>query len=293
MHARSHCLSGMHVVERSGLSALRDRPGISEDVRIVPTVRVNDILMYYETHGEGEPLVMIQGLGVELSSIVREPGRARYLDRVADRYRVILFDCRGIGRTEQPDTPYSIEMFARDTVGLMDALGIRRAHIMGTSMGSMVAQEIAARYPDRVNGLVLVVGFTRVLLRPRAIGLIAMTIPGVRERMTGWIFKQPYPPSGASFRRMLRAGNTYDSRSLLERIVAPTLIVNGTRDALVPMSITRELAGGIPGSRLVLVEGDHLFAATDPDLLLVPALAFLREVDGNAGPEATLAAPPG
>lgn len=78
---------------------------------------------------------------------------------------------------------------------------------------------------------------------------------------------------------MRDTGNSYDGRRLLGRIRAPTLIVNGTRDPLVPMRITRELAEGIPGSDLVLVEGDHLFAATDPDLLLVPALSFLGAVD--------------
>jgi pimeloyl-ACP methyl ester carboxylesterase len=256
----------------------------------MPHVRVDDISIYCEIHGEGEPLVMIQGLGFEISPMVEEPGRCRYLARVARRYRVILFDCRGVGRTDKPDSPYSIEMLARDTVGLMDALGIRRAHVMGTSMGSMVAQEIAATYPDRVNGLVLVVGFTRVLLGPRLIGLIATTIPGIRERMTGWIFAQRYPPTPASFRRMRDAGNSYDSRRRLGRIRAPTLIVNGTRDPLVPMAVTRELAGGIPGSRLVLVESDHLFAARDPDLLLVPAMSFLEEVDGSAGAGGTNAA---
>jgi 3-oxoadipate enol-lactonase len=250
----------------------------------MPHARVNEISIYYEIHGEGEPLVMIQGLGFELSPMVEEPGRSRYLDRVARRYRVILFDCRGVGRTDKPDSPYSIEMLARDTVGLMDALGIRRAHVMGTSMGSMVAQEIAATYPDRVNGLVLVAGFTRVLPGPRLIGLIATTVPGIRERMTGWIYAQRYPPTPASFRRMRDAGNSFDGRRLLGRIRAPTLIVNGTRDPLVPTRITRELAEGIAGSTLVLVESDHLFAARDPELLLVPALSFLGEVDASAGP---------
>ena len=109
----------------------------------MPLRHVNDINMYYEIHGKGEPLLMIQGLGFEMSAMVTEPGKSRYIDRFTDRYQVILFDYRGVGRTDKPDIRYSIGMLADDTVGLMDALGIRKAHIMGTSMGSQIAQTIA------------------------------------------------------------------------------------------------------------------------------------------------------
>src|SRR4030042_527229 len=115
----------------------------------MPLVHVNDINMYCEIHGKGEPLLMIQGLGFEMSAMVTEPGKSRYIDKFTDRYQVIVFDYRGVGRTDKPDIPYSIGMLADDTVGLMDALGIRKAHIMGTSMGSQIAQTIAAQYPDR------------------------------------------------------------------------------------------------------------------------------------------------
>ncbi|WP_342676689.1 alpha/beta fold hydrolase [Methanofollis sp. UBA420] len=247
----------------------------------MPTVHVNDIDMYYEAHGEGEPLLMIQGLGFEISAMVTEPGKSRYIDKFTDSYRVIVYDYRGVGRTDKPDMPYTIEMLADDTIGLMDALGIRKAHIMGTSMGSQIAQTIAAKYPERVKGLVLVVGFTRVLPLMRLIGIITTNIPGIKEKMTGWIYQQKYPPTPASFRRITDAANQCDTRELCGRIAAPTLIVNGTKDGIVPMKITRELADGIPGARLVLVEGDHLFVAKNPDLLITPALAFLGEVDGK------------
>ena len=245
----------------------------------MPLRHVNDINMYYEIHGKGEPLLMIQGLGFEMSAMVTEPGKSRYIDRFTDRYQVILFDYRGVGRTDKPDIPYSIGMLADDTVGLMDALGIRKAHIMGTSMGSQIAQTIAAHYPDRVKGLILVVGFTRVLPMMRALGFIMTTIPGFKEKATGWIYQQKYPPTPKSFRRMADAANRCDTRELLGRISSPTLIVNGIKDSIVPMRITRELAGGIPGARLVLVDGDHLFMIKSPDLLINPARAFLADVD--------------
>jgi 3-oxoadipate enol-lactonase len=247
----------------------------------MPTVHVNDINIYYEIHGYGEPLVMIQGLGFEISSMVTEPGKSRYIDKFTDNYQIIVFDYRGVGRTDKPDLPYSIGMLADDTVGLMDALGIQKAHIMGTSMGSQIAQTIAAKYPERVKGLILVVGFTRPLPLMRAIGFIASNIPGIREKMTGWMYGQKYPPTPASFQRMKAAANHCDTRELLGRISAPTLIVNGTKDGIVPMKITRELSDGISGARLVLVNGDHLFSAKDPDLLIMPAREFLAEVDAN------------
>jgi len=247
----------------------------------MPTVHVNDIDMYYEIHGSGEPLVMIQGLGFEISSMVTAPGKARYLDKFTDRYRVLLFDCRGVGRTDKPDMPYTIDMIVNDTIGLMDALGIQTAHIMGTSMGSQIAQIIAAKYSDRVRSLVLVVGFTRVLPVMKAVGFVMTKIPGIKEKMTGWIYRQTYPPTPASFQRMADAANRCDTRPLLGRIRAPTLIVNGKKDMIVPMKMTEELAGSIPGARLILVDGDHLFAAITPDLLITPARAFLDEVDAR------------
>ena len=245
----------------------------------MPLVHVNDIDMYYEIHGKGEPLLMIQGLGFEISAMVTEPGKSRYIDKFTDRYQVIVFDYRGVGRTDKPDIPYEIGMLADDTVGLMDALGIRKAHIMGTSMGSQIAQTIAAQYPDRVKGLILVVGLTRVLPMMRALGFIMRILPGSKEKATGWIYQQKSPPTPESFQRMADAANRCDTRELLGRISSPTLIVNGTKDRIVPMRITWELASGIPGAHLVLVDGDHLFMIKSPDLLIDPALAFLAEVD--------------
>ena len=130
-----------------------------------------------------------------------------------------------------------------------------------------------------MKGLILVVGFTRVLPMMRALGFIMTTIPGFKEKATGWIYQQKYPPTPESFRRMADAANRCDTRELLGRISSPTLIVNGIKDSIVPMRITRELAGGIPGARLVLVDGDHLFMIKSPDLLIDPARAFLADVD--------------
>lgn len=95
----------------------------------MPTVQVNDIQVYYELRGEGQPLVLILGLAIDVSEV--EP----IIGWFAERYRVLAFDNRGVGRSDKPDIPYTIEMMAGDTLGLMDAVGIARANVLGISMG--------------------------------------------------------------------------------------------------------------------------------------------------------------
>jgi pimeloyl-ACP methyl ester carboxylesterase len=99
----------------------------------MPTVKVGDINMYYEIHGQGEPLLLIMGLGSDLT------GWMFQTPEFSKRYAVIAFDNRGVGRTDAPDMPYSVRMMADDAIGLMDVLGIDKAHILGLSMGGFIA----------------------------------------------------------------------------------------------------------------------------------------------------------
>jgi len=116
----------------------------------MPKARVRDVNLNYDMRGNGDPLVMIMGLGA--SSAAWDP---RLLEELARSFTVVTFDNRGTGQSDKPDIPYSIEMFADDTAGLMDALGIARAHIFGVSMGGMIAQEFALRHAARVRTLTL------------------------------------------------------------------------------------------------------------------------------------------
>jgi len=246
----------------------------------MPHARVNEIGIYYEIHGEGEPLVIIWGIGGEIPSLP-----AALVEKAQGGYRVITFDNRGAGRTDKPDAPYSIEQMAADTVGLMDAIDLPRAHILGISTGSRIALAVAARLPGRVRSLILNVAAARSPDRddPVAAGAFerlrtAMTQPGFAERTL------VHPPTIASFLRQFEALRAFDGRPLLGWIRCPVLIVNGMRDASVPVRYAEELQAGIPDARLVLVESGHLFARTDPALLLNPALSFLGEVDMSAEP---------
>ena len=108
----------------------------------MPQLQSNGIKVYYEEQGSGEPLLLIMGFTV--SSI----GWHWNIPGFAQHFRTIAFDNRGVGRSDKPDVPYSMAMFADDTVGVLDALGIERAHVFGISMGGMIAQEFTLRYPQ-------------------------------------------------------------------------------------------------------------------------------------------------
>src|SRR5258708_34902621 len=113
----------------------------------MPRVRVGDIEMFYVEAGAGDPVVLIMGFGGDHTAW------AFQLRPFAERYRVIAFDNRGAGQTDQPDTPCTIALMADDTVGLLDRLGVERAHIVGVSMGGMIAQQLGLRAPRRVRSL--------------------------------------------------------------------------------------------------------------------------------------------
>ena len=116
----------------------------------MPRAKVNDINIYYDVHGDGFPLVMVMGfLG---NADCWDP---RMLPVLADKFKVIVFDNRGAGRTDISAKEFSIKLFAEDTVGLMDVLKVPKAHVLGISMGGMIAQELALNYPERVEKLIL------------------------------------------------------------------------------------------------------------------------------------------
>jgi pimeloyl-ACP methyl ester carboxylesterase len=142
----------------------------------MPFLKVGDLNMHYHVRGKGPPLVLIMGLSGDLTWWER---LAALLDT---HFRLVLFDNRGAGLTDKPEEKYSIGLFASDTIGLMDALGVSRAHMFGVSMGGMIAQEVALRYPGRVERLAL--GCTHsggqgfIMPSPEAIQKMTLTRPG-------------------------------------------------------------------------------------------------------------------
>jgi pimeloyl-ACP methyl ester carboxylesterase len=249
----------------------------------MPIVKINDINMYYEICGEGEPLVVIWGISGEVSPFVD------YLDiEMGKKYKIVFFDSRGTGRTDKPDEPYSIEIMAQDTVGLMDAIGIKSANFLGISMGSRIALVIAAKYPDRVRSLILNVAAARSPNKddPQAV----LSFERLQTMITQLGFLEAmgkYPPSIESFMRQFNALKEFDGMDLLGKIIAPTLIVNGTKDNSTQIKCAEQLSEGISDSRLILVEEDHLFIRTKPDLLVMPIIEFLEKVDAKTEEKAS------
>ncbi len=261
----------------------------------MPRTRVNGIDMYYEVHGAGEPLLMIAGLGGDAR------GYAPVLPALAERYKVVLFDNRGAGQTEKPEEPYSVPMFAADTVGLLDALDIDRAHIIGGSMGGIIAQEVAINYPDRVKSLVLISTTARVDNLMRAITeswrIAAENLDRklLAKFMLPWGFSPEFYENHAAelemaeamlvenpqplyaFLNQLNATMNYDATDRLSRISAPTLVMVAREDILTPLRFAHVLCGAIPRAKLVVLpRGGHgAFIAEAPAEGVAAILEFL------------------
>jgi pimeloyl-ACP methyl ester carboxylesterase len=272
----------------------------------MPQARANGIALEYDVHGpaSGEPTLLIMGLGAQMT---RWP--LPFVEMLAERgLRVIRFDNRDVGLSEKiesggvpdlakivgalmqgekPDVPYLLDDMAADAVGLLDALGITRAHIVGASLGGMVAQLVAADHPDRVLSLTSIMSTTgnRELppARPEAMAVLnnrgpdpltdldgyldhavkgshAIGSPGfpaddaaVRERSLG-DFRRCYYPVGFS-RQYAAAAASPDRRPKLAGVTAPTVVIHGADDPLVPLEGGRDTAASIPGAELRIVAG--------------------------------------
>lgn len=209
----------------------------------MPTVSVDGLRMYYELAGAGPPLVLIGGLGLDVSEC------GQLIDALATRYRVLAFDNRGAGRSDKPDVPYTISQMADDAAGLMRALGIERAHVVGMSLGGRIALDLALEHPQRVRSLILVSTSARVERR-WTLGLLGLV---------SLFFRGRYPQPRYAFRRQREASDRYDRTGELSELQVPTLIVHGRHDHIVPYRLAEDMAAGIPGARLVLVDSGHIY----------------------------------
>ncbi|MFX1297064.1 MAG: alpha/beta fold hydrolase [Promethearchaeota archaeon] len=269
----------------------------------MPKIKVNDINIYYEIHGEGFPIVMIMGAGAPLNWWDED-----LMEQLTKKYKTVVFDNRGIGQTDKPDIKYTIEMFVADTIGLMDALKIERAHVLGISLGGIIAQELALNHPERVEKLVLCatapgVSFS-VKLILRLLGKLLLFI--VKRKMKTaestyeyflpqlftkeFINEHPdrieevkpnllaYTPSFEDLKRHLDASLTVNTRKRLKNLEVPTLILQGKKDRMNSYKRALELAELIPYSRLALFEKTaHALFTQEPQKVLMTLLQFLAE----------------
>jgi 3-oxoadipate enol-lactonase len=219
----------------------------------VPTLKANGIDLYYEMLGEGEPLLIISGLATDLTQITG------LIDGFSRTHRVIAFDNRGVGRTDKPDIPYSIEMMAEDTAGLLQALGVSHCNVLGFSMGGRIAISLALAHPVLVERLVLAFTSARTSYNRGILWTLSnllVRIPTVRG--VGTKYPQPY----YAYVRQRDASRGFDVTARLQEIRAPTLIIQGKKDRFVPPNLAEEIHSRIAGSRLLEVDGGHTFPLT-------------------------------
>jgi 3-oxoadipate enol-lactonase len=225
----------------------------------MPYVKVNDIQMYYEIQGKGEPLVLILGLGTDISEW------GGIICWFAEKFHVLAFDNRGVGRTDKPDIAYSIEMMADDTARLMQSLGIQQAHIVGISLGGRIALELSLRHAECVKKLVLVSTAARIVKnwRRRFYSLLSGTP----------FFRSKYPQPRYAFQRQMQASSNFNCTDQLHALHVPTLIMRGKKDQTVPYYLAEEMHSGIKNSKMLTFEGGHIFFLMKERQLFLEAVA--------------------
>jgi pimeloyl-ACP methyl ester carboxylesterase len=259
-------------------------------------IQVDDMQMGYRIYGNGYPVVVIMGYGSTMK--LWDPVLIRALSA---HYKLIIFDNRGMGNTEAGLRPFSIEQFADDTAGLMVALNIQQAHVLGWSMGGIIAEEVALRHPDKVNKLILYAAHCNANLFPPA--------PEVIQRLTDmsgspqeqgmrfistlfppdWlrsnqerikeIFYRPLgstPPETMN-KQSMAIGKWRGCCDRLGKINNSTLIITGAEDILVPPQNARYLAEKVPHARLVSYEnGGHGLMFQYPEKFSETVIDFLQ-----------------
>ncbi len=214
----------------------------------MPQVLVNSIHMYYEVHGVGKPLVIINGLSTDISKF------QKVFEPFTKQYKVLMLDNRGAGRSDKPDEPYSIEQMANDTKQVMEAAGYTNATVLGISMGGRIALELALSEPRLVNKLILVsTAPKRIAKRTWKHHFIFNIVPHLP------LFKGSYPQPYYAYRRQHQASMSYDGSARLGELTMPTLILHGDHDTIVPLADAEKMAAGIHNSQLTVFRGGHLF----------------------------------
>jgi pimeloyl-ACP methyl ester carboxylesterase len=241
----------------------------------MPKIQANGINIHYEIHGTGDPVVLIGGLGADTFLWFRQT------PELSKAFQVIVFDNRGAGESDKPEEMYSIGMFANDTAGMLTALGITRAHIIGASLGGLIAEEFALTYPKMVNRLVLAsTGFGGPhMVKPSFFDLVPMLLTMRRSgdpakdirrsfevftspawcaqhgdlvnQYVDWRVAHPQPP--AAYKRQSAAVKPYNCEDRIGQINAPVLIIHGAKDRVVPVKNAHLLKSKLPQAQLVII----------------------------------------
>ena len=246
---------------------------------------VNGVDIAHQTEGEGEPLLLIMGIGYA------RWGWRWLLPHLTDSFRTITLDNRCVGESGCPEDPFTMRDMAADAIGVLDDLDVGSAHVFGVSMGGFIAQEIAIGWPDRVKSLVLGathLGIGNMVPLSEETQKILSDRSGTPEEQIrrgmpysfrpGWVeehpeefeeileYRIPHQPPPEIYRRQLDATLTFDTSRTAVKIAARTLILQGTEDRVVPSGNAKLISDTIPTVKLQMLDGaGHLFFIEEPE----------------------------
>ena len=267
----------------------------------MPKALVNGIEMYYELHGPEEAEVVVLSNGVLMSTA----SWAFQTAALAKRFRVLLYDCRGMWQSDHPDAPYSMEMHADDLAGLLNSLSIEKAHIAGISYGSEVSMVFAIKYPQRTKSLVLADGVSQIdaLLKAQCESwvtaakakdadlLFEVTYP--LNFSDGWIEKHRPALAAAreryhaldfeAFLRLMDSFLGFYVTPELHKITAPTLVIVAENDLLKSRKYSETLVSEIPNAEFAIIPfGGHAVCLEQPGVFNTLLMGFFTKYSEEA-----------
>lgn len=243
----------------------------------MPTIKANGIDIYYESHGKGEPLVLITGYTGDHTFW------RLILDELAEKFQVIIFDNRGAGQTKDMGVSFTLDTMVEDTIALIQQLGLGRPHILGQSMGGAIAQSIARKYADKINKLIILNSTAKFTRRTRmvfetflSLQQEKLSLDSFAETCMTWFFSSaylakpenivtfkeilknnPYPQSIADQKRQFEVLLSFDSSEWLHEITSPTLVIAAENDIITLPVESECLAKGIAKAQFRLIAGGH------------------------------------
>lgn len=260
----------------------------------MPTLDVDGTSLHFELRGSGAPLLLLNGLGLDLTAWGPLAGA---LER---RFRLVLLDARGAGRSAAPPGPYSTARLAADAAALLASLALGPAHVIGLSLGGLVAQELALRAPGAVRAVVLAATAAhlpartrRVLDAWRRLALAGTDRAALCREQLAWVLSEPSladervvgafeaalaagtPPAPHGLSAQVDACLAHDARDRAVAIAAPALVLAGREDALLPPAASEALARLLPRARFEELPGGHAFLAESAEAAAARVLEFL------------------